>query len=97
MTENIALIKDAKLNLQLLADKLVEKKIIDTIERREITDEHSGCTADQRMDRLLELLTASIKLDGEDFGVFLDMLKHQNNKRYTTLAKRLMNVYKEKL
>ena len=97
MTENIALIKGAKVDLQFLADKLLEKKIIDASERGAVTDEHSGHTADQRMDKLLELLTASIRLDGEDFGIFLNILKDQDIKRYTNLAKKLMNVYKEKL
>ena len=97
MTENIALIKGAKFNLQFLADKLLEKKIIHGSEKGEVTDEHSGCTADQRMDKLLELLTASIRLDGEDFGIFLNILKDQDIKRYTNLAKILMNAYKEKL
>ena len=92
MTENIALIKDVKVNLQFLADMLLEKEIIDASEKGEVTDERSGRTADQRMDKLLEILTASIRLDGEDFGVFLDILKDQNNKRYTNLAKRLINV-----
>ena len=95
--ESISLIKDAKVDLQFLADKLLEKKIIDASERGAVTDEHSGRTADQRMDKLLELLTASIRLDGEDFDIFLNILKGQDNKRYTNLAKRLMNVYKEKL
>ena len=94
--ESISLIKDAKVDLQFLADKLLEKKIIDARERGAVTDEHSGCTADQRMDKLLDLLIAAIKLDGEDFGIFLDILKGQDNKRYTNLAKKLLNVYKEK-
>ena len=97
MTESIASIKDAKVNLQFLADKLLEKKIIDTREKGEVTDGHSGHKADERMDKLLEFLTASIKQDGEDFGVFLDILKDQNNKRYNKLAKKLMDVYKEKM
>ena len=96
MTENIALIKDAKVNLQFLADKLLDKKIIDVSEIGEVTDEHSQCTADQRMDKLLEFLTASIKLDREDFGIFLDILKNQSNKRYTNLAKRLIIMYTTK-
>ena len=97
MTENIALIKSARVDLQFLADKLLEKKIIDASERGAVTDERCGHTANQGMDKLLDLLTAAIKLDGEDFGIFLDILKDQDNKRYTNLAKRLMNVYKEKL
>ena len=96
MMESISLIKDAKVDLQYLADKLLEKKIIDARERGAVTDEHSGRT-DQRMDKLLELLTASIRLDGEDFGIFLDILKDQDNKRYINLAKKLMNVYIEKI
>ena len=39
MTENIALIKDAKVNLQFLAEKLLEKEIIDASEKGEVTDE----------------------------------------------------------
>ena len=97
MTENIALIKGAKVDLHFLADKLLEKKIIDASERGAVTDEHCGRAADQRMDKLLELLTAAIGLDGEDFGIFLNILKDQDNKRYTNLAKKLLNVYKEKL
>ena len=97
MMESISLIKDAKVDLQFLADKLLEKKIIDARERGAVTDEHSGRTADQRMDKLLDLLIAAIKLDGEDFGIFLDILKDQDNKRYTNLAEKLMNAYKEKL
>ena len=95
--ENIALIESVKVDLQILADKLLEKKIIDARERGEVTDEHSGHTADQRMDKLLDFLTASIRLDGEDFGIFLNILKDQNNKRYINLAKKLLNAYKEKL
>ena len=97
MTENIALIKSTKVDLQFLADKLLENNIIDQSEKGKVTDEHCGHTADQRLEKLLELLTASIGLDGEDFGVFLDILKGQNNKRYTNLAKRLMNLYNEKI
>ena len=96
MMESISLIKDAKVDLQYLADKLLEKKIIDARERGAVTDEHSGRTADERMDKLLDLLTAAIKLDGEDFGIFLNILKGQDNKRYTNLAKKLLNVYKRK-
>ena len=97
MTENIALIKSTKVDLQFLADKLLEKNIIDPSEKGKVTDEHCGRTADQRMEKLLGLLTASIELDGEDFGLFIDILKGQNNKRYTTLAKKLMNQYNEKI
>ena len=98
MTENIELIKSTKVNLRFLADKLLEKKIIDANEKGEVTDEHSGRTTDERMGKLLELLTASINLDGQDFGIFLNILKaEQNNKRCVNLAEKLLNEYKKKL
>ena len=98
MTENIELIKSTKVNLHFLADKLLEKKIIDARDKEGVTDEHSGRIADERMGKLLELLTASINLDGQDFGIFLNILKaEQNNKRCVNLAERLLNEYKKKI
>ena len=93
MTENKQSIIEAKLNHQLLANKLLEKKIINSTEKDEVTDEHSGRTADQRMDKLLGFLIASIKTDGEDFGVFLEILKKEDTKRFTKLADRLLADY----
>ena len=89
MTENIALIKSAKVDLHFLADKLLEKEIIHARERGAVTDEHSGRTADQRMDKLLELLTASIRLDGEYFSIFLEILREKDH----YLAKKLLDAY----
>ena len=93
MTENKQSIIEVKLNHQLLANKLLEKKIITNAEKDEVTDEHSRCTADQRMDRLLGFLIASIKTDGEDFGVFLGILKKEDTKRFTKLADKLLADY----
>ena len=94
MTENIALIKSAKVDLQFLADKLLEKEIIDASEREAVTNELSGRTADQRMDKLLEIFTASIRLDGEDFGLFIEIIKQLNTRRAERLAQTLLDTYK---
>ena len=95
MTENKQSIIEVKLNHLLLANKLLEKKIINSNEKDEVTDEHSRCTADQRMDKLLGFLIASIKTDGEDFGVFLEILKKEDTKRFTKLANKLFADYHE--
>ena len=96
MTENKQSIIEVKLNHLFLANKLLEKKIITNAEKDEVTDEHIGRTADQRMDKLLGFLTASIKTDGEDFGVFLEILKKEGTKRFTKLADKLLADYNTK-
>ena len=93
ITENKQSIIEAKLNHLLLANKLLEKKIINSTEKDEVTDEHIGRTADQRMDKLLGFLMASIKTDGKDFGVFLEILKKEDTKRFTMLADKLLADY----
>ena len=93
MIENIDLIKSAKVDLQFLADKLLEKKIINASEREAVTDELSGCTPHQRMDKLLEILTASIRLDGEDFGLFIEIIKQDDTRRADRLAQKLLDAY----
>ena len=36
-------------------------------------------------------------MDGEDFGIFLQILKEEGTKRCEKLAKKLMDAYSEKL
>ena len=97
MTENLSLIKRAKVNHQFVADKLLEKKIINARERDEVTDKQTGCTIDERMDRLLELITASLSMNGEEFGIFLEILKQEDTSRSIGLASKLKELYNGKL
>ena len=97
MTENLLLIKRAKVNHQFVAGKLLEKKIINARERDEVTDKQTGCTVDERMDRLLELITASISMNGEEFGVFLEILREEDTSRSIGLANKLKELYNGKL
>ena len=97
MTQNITLIKSYKIDLQYLADKLFEKKIINTRQKSEVTDGLTGRSANERMNKLLEFLMTSISVDGEDFGIFLEILKEEGTKRCEKLAKKLMDAYNEKL
>ena len=97
MTENITLIKSYRIDLQYLADKLFEKKIINTRQKSEVTDGLTRSSADERMNKLLEFLMTSISVDEEDFGIFLEILKEEGTKRCEKLAKKLMDAYNEKL
>ena len=97
MTENLSLIKRAKVNHQFVADQLLEKKIINARERDEVTDKQTGRTVDERMDRLLELITASISVNGEEFGIFLEVLKEEDTSRSIGLANKLKELYNGKI
>ena len=58
-----------------------------------IIDTSTGLTANQRMDELLSLVKASIREDGEDFGLFLEIIKQENTRRADRLAQTLLNNY----
>ena len=97
MTENIAEIKSHGIDLQFLADKLFEKEIINGRQKKEVTDELTGRSVAERMNKLFEILMTSISVDGEDFCIFLEILKEEGTKRCKKLAKKLMDAYNEKL
>ena len=95
MTECTGMIKERlDLNTCTLVDRLLEKRIINEKQKNQITDQHCGLTADQRMDKLLSLVKASIREDGEDFGLFLEIIKQENTRRTDRLAQTLLDNYK---
>ena len=96
MMENITLIKSYRIDLQFLVDKLFEK-IINARQKSEVTDGLTGISADERMNKLLELLMTSISVDEEDFDIFLEILKEEGTKRCEKLAQKLMDAYNAKL
>ena len=67
--------------------------MINECEKNQVLDEHCGLTADQRMDKLLSFIKASIKEDGEDFGLFLEIIKQDNTRRADRLAQTLLDAY----
>ena len=93
MTECTGMIKE-RLDLNILVDKLLEKRMINEREKNKVLDERCGLTADQRMDKLLSLVKASIREDGEDFGLFLEIIKQENTRRADRLAQTLLDNYK---
>ena len=96
MTECTGMIKE-RVDLNTLVDKLLEKRMINEREKNQVLDERCGLTADQRMDKLLSLVKASIREDGEDFGLFLEIIKQENTRRADRLAETLLNNYKRLL
>ena len=93
MTKCTGVIKE-KLSLEFLVDKLMEKRIINEKQKKEVTDEHTKSTAEQRIDKLLDLLKASIKDDGDDFRLFLNIIKEQDTRITDRLYKTLFDTYK---
>ena len=96
MTECTGMIKE-DITLNSLVDKLVEKRIINEREKNKLLDDQCGLTADKRMDNLLGFVKASIKKDGEDFGLFIEIIKQENTKRADRLAQTLLDTYYNRL
>ena len=96
MTECTGMIKEI-LDLNTLVDKLLEKRIINERQKNQITDQHCGLTADQRMDKLLSLVKASIQMNGQVFHLFVEIIKQENTIITDSLAQTLLDNYKRSL
>ena len=92
MTECTGMVKE-RLDLNALVDKLLEKRIINERQKTQITDQHCGLTADQRMDKLLSLVKASIEVDGQVFQLFVEIIKQENTIITDRLAQTLLDNY----
>ena len=96
MTECTGMIKEI-LDLNTLVDKLLEKRIINERQKNQMTDQHCGLTADQRMDKLLSLVKASIQMNGQVFHLFVEIIKQENTIITDSLAQTLLDNYKRSL
>ena len=94
MTQCTAILKE-RLSSHII-DKLVEHRIINDHEKSQILD-HSGLNTNQRMEKLLNFVKASIKEDGEEFGLFIDLIKQENTRRGDRLARKLQDTYEQLL
>ena len=90
-------IKGDQISLFSLVDGLLKHRIISERERREIMDERSGRTTDERMDMLMGHVKASVKLNGHVFGLFLDILEAEDTMRARHLATKLKQTYNKEL
>ena len=82
-----------KVGLYPLVDKLVEKRMISETEKDQVTDHSCGLTADQRMDKLLGFVKASIKEDGKSFEFFIEIIKQENTIKADKLVQTLLDTY----
>ena len=96
MTENMTLIKSSGIDHVFLADKLLEKKIINERKKKAVTDRFIGRTEDEKMDELLHTLMTAIKVEGKAFGIFLEILKEEDTLASISLADKLLAEYKTK-
>ena len=96
MTENILSIKSTGIDHVFLADKLLEKKIINERQKKAVTDRFTGRTEDERLDELLDALMTSIKVEGKVFGIFLEILKEEDTLMFISLADKLLAEYEAK-
>ena len=90
MTECTSLVKDCGIDIHFLVDKLLEHKVVNSREKRRIIARESD---DERMDELLHIILSSIHLDGEVFGIFLDILREEDTRRTIKLADKLVEKY----
>ena len=94
ITKNVFLIKECGIDLQSLVDKLLKHEIINPREKRKIIDGYTRQTEGERMNELLHIISSSIKMDGEVFGIFIDILREEGTRRTKSLANKLMEIYR---
>ena len=90
-------IRSCRIDLVSLAEKLLEKKIINTKQKSKATDENTGRSYDQRMDELLEIIKASVKAQGNVFAYILEILKDEDTILTNKLYDDMMNKYRRYL
>ena len=86
---NTRSIIEATIDVQELADKLFERRIINEGERKKATDRLCGMTAEERLGRLLEVIRASVKLNGNVFDQFVNILEEIGGVGMIALANKL--------
>uniref|UniRef100_A0A1X7V7H4 Uncharacterized protein n=1 Tax=Amphimedon queenslandica TaxID=400682 RepID=A0A1X7V7H4_AMPQE len=96
LTRSNSDIKRSRINLDDLADMMVDSRIITTKDRESITDSRRY-SADESLQQLIGRLIDTVNVDGSIFECFIQFLKDQNTKLTSSLAIRLSAKYKEEL
>ena len=92
LTDSISTIIESKIPLPSFVDKLLEKEIINDVDKRDIIDTKNGLSIDERWRTLLELVQSTINLDGSVFLIFLNAIKEGGSVREKLLADKLNKV-----
>ena len=93
MMESTSLIKESQISLTTLANKLLEKKVINVELKTEVMDTKCGLTVDERKEKLLKVLTDSIKVVGKLFGYMIKILKDEDTVLADNAAETLLKKY----
>ncbi|XP_019850309.1 PREDICTED: uncharacterized protein LOC109581029 isoform X2 [Amphimedon queenslandica] len=85
-----------KIDLMYLADKMVEKGIITSEQKREIVDDrYHGLSGFQRINKLLDHLRDTVEVNEGTFQWFIKILNDYNTVWSKSVAKKLMDKYTE--
>ena len=96
MTEFASRIKNCSaIEHDILAEKLLQKRIINERQKKKVTDEKTGHSSGQRMDELLDIVKDSIKVDETTFHDFLEILLGENTRITDKLHSDMLNKYKQ--
>ena len=95
MSECTSAFKHCGIDLHFLAEKLLEKKIINNRQKNKAIDEHSGRTTDQRMDQLLDIIKDSVQQEGKVFEYILEILKDEDTILANKLYDDMINKYEQ--
>ena len=94
MLDNISLIKESQISLTTLANKLLEKKVINVELKTEVMDAKCGLTDDERKERLLKVLAESVKVFGINlFRYIIKILKEEDTLLADNAAEILLKKY----
>uniref|UniRef100_A0A1X7TF39 CARD domain-containing protein n=1 Tax=Amphimedon queenslandica TaxID=400682 RepID=A0A1X7TF39_AMPQE len=96
VSECISELKHCGIDLHFLAEKLLEKKIINNRHKKKAIDEYSGRTTDQRMDQLLDIIKDSVQQEGKVFEYILEILKDEDTILANKLYEDMINKYEQK-
>ena len=93
MMESTSLIKESQISLTTLANKLLEKKVINAEQKTEVMDEKCGLTIDERKEKLLKVLADTIKVIGKPFEYMIKILKDEDTLLADNAAETLLKKY----
>ena len=93
MLDSISLIKDSQISLTTLANKLLEKKVINAELKTKVMDEKCGLTVDERKEKLLNVLAESVRVLGKLFEYMIKILKEEDTVLADNAAEMLLEKY----
>lgn len=95
LTENTLLIKDSQISLEYLADKMLERRVINDVQKGDIMDRMTGQFTRERIGKLLDILKVAVNADVSLFDWFVQVLREYKTVLTVKLAEKLEDRHKE--